>query len=117
MWTGRQLNTNFKTLHSIEVCCDTEKCDFYENSQAIDYIDELTVRCTDAEYSRFDMVAVKAVEVTNKDQIHIKILYLSEEQRSECLKDLLAWIRKYGSREVIEVAEKASLFLSVSFCG
>lgn len=110
MWTGKKLNNDYKTLYSIEVCCDTEKCDSQEDCKPIEYIDELTVRCADAEYSRFDMVAVKAVKVTNKDRIHIKILYLSEDQRTECLKDLLAWIRKYGSREVIEVANRATIF-------
>ena len=104
MWTGRKLNRDFEFLYEIEVCCDTEKCDLKESKYPVDYVDERIVKSGNKEYSRFDMTAVKAVKVTNKDMIHVRIMYLSENQRQECLADLLSWIRIYGSNSVVSVA-------------
>lgn len=113
MWTGRKLENDFTTLYTIEVCCDKEKCVVTENKQPVDYVDERIVKSGETEYSRFDMVAVKAVKVTTADRIHVKIMYLSESQRNECLSDILAWIKRYGTTEVIGTAKKAPIFAEI----
>jgi hypothetical protein len=110
MWTGKLLNRDYECVYEIEVCCDTEKCVLKESKHPIEYVDEKIVKLDDVEYSRLDMGAVKAVKVTDSDRIHVRIMYLSENQRHECLSDLLAWIRKYGSYKVIEVANNNSVF-------
>ena len=110
MWTGRKLNNDYEYVYEIEVCCDKEKCTLNESKHQIDYVDERIVKFEDVEYSRFDMNAVKTVKVTDADRIHIRIMYLSENQRQECLSDLFSWIKKYGSYEVIEIAKKSDRF-------
>jgi hypothetical protein len=110
MWTGRKLNNDYTTLYEIEVCCDTENCMISDREYPIDYVDEWNVKAGNLEYSRFDMTAVKAVTVTTKDRIHVKTVYLSKEQREECLADICAWIKKYGSPRVIENARASRAF-------
>ncbi len=113
MWTGRKLRTDYEFIYEIEVCCDSEKCDMKESKHHVDYIDERRVKSGNHEYSRFDMTAVKAVKITNKDRIHVRIMYLSEDQRKECLADLLSWIRMYGSNSVISVANSFHEFVGL----
>lgn len=110
MWTGRKLNSDYPVLYEIEVCCDTENCDVISRQYPIEYIDEWTVKAGNVEYSRFDMVAVKAVKVTTKDKINVRIVYLSEDQRQECLEDIYSWIKRYGSPEVINIAKSSGCF-------
>ncbi|RKM56827.1 hypothetical protein D6855_14255 [Butyrivibrio sp. CB08] len=110
MWTGKKLNADYPILYEIEVCCDTEKCDVISRKYPIDYVDEWTVKVGSVEYSRFDMAAVKAVKVTDRNRIHVKIMYLSEDQTQECLGDIHSWIKRYGSPEVIGIASGTDCF-------